>query len=282
MPARKFGGYVAYPVRLKSIVQRPLVPSAGCGDRAPLFPGMGSMRHSMPCLWKSPQNSQELPHKLQVSHSNARRVFSSLPDAITHGWAAGAASHYTPSPVQPLKGHTEHLHPAWQLPGWQQSHPAAQHTALARCSWGEHTVQANCGAWRSMRLDMSCWGLHAEKEPEATKPVTAPQLCPTPAQPGHAGTHSRLAETQRHEHHPICKSAGLAGAALLPLAWGQEREMQTQGHSSFVIPKLRLFLCNHLEVRKSWKTLHWQRCRSCGYRALRSMPSKPSGMVWTQ
>lgn len=80
------------------------------------------------------------------------------------------------------------------------------------------------------------------------------------AQPQHAqgmwdsafgSSHSRLAGTQRHEHHPVCKSTGLARNALLPLTWGWEGEMHMQGHSSLVPPGLRLFLCNHLKVRRS-------------------------------
>lgn len=84
------------------------------------------MVEDAPCLWESPQKSQGLPHnKPQVSRSKAKRVFSALPALIIDGRAAGAAPHHGPSPPQPLEGHAERLHPAWQLPGRQRSGCAA-------------------------------------------------------------------------------------------------------------------------------------------------------------
>lgn len=66
-------------------MQRPLVPNVSFGDEAPLFPGVGGMRHSTP-LGEGPKLKGSLPYeKLQVSCSEERRSFSALPALITHG-----------------------------------------------------------------------------------------------------------------------------------------------------------------------------------------------------
>lgn len=214
------------------------------------------MARNTPHLGESPQN-----HRLTLkSHRpDVKRRSGLFPALVSHSAAARMPAQGSPTP-QPLMG-------------W------------ARCSCWEHAA----GAKREPHIQ---WDLtHPTKLCRQRKRLgppsqRQPQLCPAPAHWGHVGFSvwiisqqagrdpAAQASSHLHEH-----STGLPCTFTLRMGPGcVHRDIL---HLS--PPGLGCFcLRRYPKVRRSWKTLHWQRWRSCGCRAFRYAPSKPTGMVWTR
>lgn len=234
---RKFGGHVAYPFRLHSIMQRPLLPKASFGDETPLFPGMDGMRHST--LLEMDQNSEAHPWKA----TGQLRLLWLLSDKL-QGQPHTTAHHPRSPSGDVLSARISHGSSlggsgAVRLCGTRLRH------AMAGGAYGASQFPS---LMFNETWQVPLRSARGERTPGPQASDNALTL-PSPSTPRVCGI--------QHLDHLTAGWQGPNGTSIIPSVrargwltmhfypWrgGGSGGMRVQGHSSLVTTRLRLFLC---------------------------------------